>query len=485
MKTNTNVSINEYLLHQVQTDDKERVDEFLMAGAMALSICTTCLFNSLKGVLDTEFAKNISAGAGSMLAGVGHAFGGIGAAFGLGGVDTQKTDAPEKELAELRGLLKRKTDDLTPKELERIKELNGKYDLEGELSANDLKKLKAAVGDDDTTTDDDTTKNNGKTEPQEPKKLEKFTKSELIPLMMLTKNAANKIDDKNKNKENEALFDLLVACSHDKDGNLLDIDAMREKMKDVVGEDKWEEFKNKIDTKYNEIKDSDDFKNALKKFKDDIDKGNIKKEDVEEFQKEAKEHAKSVMGKIEEAKAEQQRIKDEIAEIEQQINDASDDEDVSDLKDRLESLNNKMKSVTIPGVPADPNDPGKGDKDVDDYTNKDIDAMQNELSELDPEKEEDKPKIADLEKKLKAIAKAKGKGEEDFLPKTEMIGDGDNKKPVQKKVGPRGAKYFRTKGENGWGEWRWYKNESDITVESYNTNTYRELRSYLFEYLNM
>jgi hypothetical protein len=111
--------------------------------------------------------------------------------------------------------------------------------------------------------------------------------------------------------------------------------------------------------------------------------------------------------------------------------------------------------------------------------------MQNELSELDPEKEEDKPKIEELEKKLKAIAKAKGKGEEDFLPKTEMIGDGDNKKPVQKKVGPRGAKYFRTKGKDGWGDWRWYKNESDITVESYNTNTYRELRSYLFEYLSM
>ena len=82
---------------------------------------------------------------------------------------------------------------------------------------------------------------------------------------------------------------------------------------------------------------------------------------------------------------------------------------------------------------------------------------------------------------LKAIAKSKGKDESEFLPKVEMTGKGDNKKPVQKKVGPRGAKYFRTKGKNGWGQWRWYKSESDFTSES--NYEYNQLKNYLFEHL--
>jgi DNA repair exonuclease SbcCD ATPase subunit len=455
-----NVLLNEYLKQNMQQYDsiQTNVNESIVLSAI---VCSACIGYALKGVLETDFGKSVGTGIGNLLSGIGAAFAG----------SKNNTAPQDKELSELRGLLKRKPEDLTPREKERITELNSKYNLEDELSENELAKLNKITN---STSDDDDTST-------EVKPVKKFSKNELSGLLMLCKTEYDKLDAKNKNKEDEYMFDLLVACSHDKDGNLLEIDAMKEKMHDVVGEDNWEAFKNKIDTQYNKIKDSDEFIDALAKFEKDIKDGNIKKEDIDEFQKEAKEHAKSVMSKIEKAKAEQQNIKDEIAEIEQQMNNAGDDEDVSKLKTQVEKLREKMKSVTIPGVPADSADPSKGDKDVDDYTNKDIEAMQNELSELDPDKEEDKSKIEDLEKKLKAIAKAKGKNEDDFLPKTEMIGDGDDKKPVQKKVGPRGAKYFRTKGDNGWGDWRWYKNESDITVES--NTLYNNLKNYLIESL--
>ena len=441
-----NISLQEHLN---SATNNETVNESVVLASI---VCAACIGYSLKGVLETDFMKSIGAGIGGLLGGLGSMFGGAGNA---------KQTPSDKELSELRGLLKRKPDDLTPKELERINALSSKYDVENELSANELKKLKHVTdGDNDTTDDDDTTPKK-ETPGDDDTTPKKFTKEHLSSLLMLAKTERAKLDAKNASKEDDAMFDLLVACSFDKDGKLLEIDAMKEKMKDVVGEDQWESFSAKADAAYDKVKNSDEFIDALSKFEKELRTQDPEKrnERIEGFQSEAKEHAKATMQKIEERKAEQQRIESEIAEIEEKLNNT--DEDDEDAKNELKTKLDKLKT--------------------------DLDKTKSPIEGLlsNPEKPEDQENIKEKEKILKAIAKAKGKDESEFLPKVEMVGDGDNKKPVQKKVGPRGAKYFRTKGENGWGEWRWYKNESDITVESFNFNGRRDLRSYVFEYLHM
>ena len=83
--------------------------------------------------------------------------------------------------------------------------------------------------------------------------------------------------------------------------------------------------------------------------------------------------------------------------------------------------------------------------------------MQNELSDLDPEK--DKDKIKEKEDLLKSISKAKGKDENELIPQIDKDKDG---KAIQKKTGPRGGKYYRTKSDTGWGEWTNYTKSSQL-----------------------
>lgn len=483
MKNTNSISLHEHMNASIKQN--EPVNESLILGAL---ICTACVSYSLKGVLETDFMKSIGSGIGGLLGGLGSMF--------AGGSNAVKQTPSDKELTELRGLLKRKPGDLTPKERERINELSSKYDVESELSENDLKKLNAITNDNSDDNDDEPREPKTKKEKtgeddegdSKPSTPEKFTKDHLSSLLMLAKSERDKLDAKNRNKEDDAMFDLLVACSYDKDGKLVEIDAMKEKMKDIVGEDQWEAFSAKVDESYNKVKDSDEFIDALSKFEKELRTQDPEKRDerIEAFQSEAKEHAKATMQKIEERKSEQQRIENEIAEVEEKLNntDEDDEDGKNELKTKLDKLKTDLDKTKSPieGLLNNPDKPEEGEKDADEYTNKDIDKIQDELSELDPEKPEDKEKIKEKEKILKAVAKAKGKDESEFLPKVEMVGDGDNKKPVQKKVGPRGAKYFRTKGDNGWGEWRWYKSESDITVESNNV-TYSQLQQYLLEQL--
>jgi hypothetical protein len=70
------------------------------------------------------------------------------------------------------------------------------------------------------------------------------------------------------------------------------------------------------------------------------------------------------------------------------------------------------------------------------------------MANLDPEK--DKDKIKEMEDKLKDAAKKAGKDESEYLMKTDTDKDG---KQRQRKTGPRGGKYYRVKGDDGWGDW--------------------------------
>ena len=97
--------------------------------------------------------------------------------------------------------------------------------------------------------------------------------------------------------------------------------------------------------------------------------------------------------------------------------------------------------------------------------------MQDEVADLDPEK--DKDKIKEKEDLLKSIAKAKGKDESEYITKNETSKDG---KPIQKRVGPRGGHYYRTKGDDGWGTWQ--------SGTGPNESKYSSLSSYLLEKFN-
>jgi hypothetical protein len=509
--TNT-ISLNEHI--QSSIDREKTVNESIV---LATIICTACISYSCKGVLETDFMKHVGSGIGGFL-------GGLGNMFGLGGFFGRSR---QSSVDEIRALLDKDPDDLTGREKDLLKKAAKNSKLQKEFSNNELKKLNKLVKgvkvDKDDKEDDDT-----QTPNETP---EKFTKEHLSALLMLAKSERDKLDEKNRSKEDDAIFDLLVACSYDKDGKMLEISEMKEKMKDVVGEDQWESFSARIDESYNEVKDSDKFIDALSKFEKELSEQEPEKreERIEAFQTEAKERAKVTMQKIEERKAEQKRIEDEIAKVEEELNSTNDDDDEAKKKlktklDKLKADLDKTKSP-IEGLPVSSNKPAeekpaeekpaeekpakgesteggekpakgesteggekpaeekpaKGEKKPNEYTNKDIENLQNELSELDPENKDHHKKIKEKEKLLKAIAKAKGKDESAFIPKIEMAGKGDNKKPVQKKVGPRGAKYFRTKGKNGWGQWRWYKSESDLTSES--NYEYNQLKNYLYEQL--
>ena len=484
--TNT-ISLNEHI--QASIDKEKSINESFV---LATIICTACISYSCKGVLETDFMKHVGGGIGGFLGGLGNMLG-LGSIFGGG---------RQSSVDEIRSLLDKDPDDLTGREKDLLKKAANNSKLQKEFSNNELKKLnklaKGVKDDKDRNKEDDKEddkKDNKQSTDETP---EKFTKEHLSALLMLAKSERDKLDDKDRNKEDDAIFDLLVACSYDKDGNMLEIEEMKEKMRDVVGEDQWEAFSARIDESYNEVKDSDKFIEALGKFEKELSEEDPEKrnERIEEFQREAKERAKATMEKIEERKAEQKRIEDEIAKVEEQIDNAGDDEDskkelqtkldklkadLDKTKSPIENLPGTSKSAEGEKAEGEKAETKKAEKNANEYTNKDIENLQNELSELDPEKEEDKKKIKEKEKLLKAAAKAKGKDESEFLPKVEMAGKGDNKKPVQKKVGPRGAKYFRTKGKNGWGQWRWYKSESDFTSES--NYEYNQLKNYLFEHL--
>ena len=83
-------------------------------------------------------------------------------------------------------------------------------------------------------------------------------------------------------------------------------------------------------------------------------------------------------------------------------------------------------------------------------TNEQIEELQEELSNLDSKK--DKDKINEIIDKLKKAAKDNGKDENEYIIKIDNDKDG---KPRQHKTGPRGGRYYRVKGDDGWGPWNW------------------------------
>ena len=469
-------TLSKHLQSSIQTTP---VNESILLGGL---VASACLAFSLKGFVETDFMKSIGEGIGNLLTGFAGMFGNIGAA--------KKRTPDEEALKELHSLLKRKPSDLTPKEKARLEELGNKYDVDGELSENELKKFNEVTG---KGTTNDETEDDPKPKKDDPKPKKDDEPKETVDnanvtsaLLMLAKKANDNEKDETKKKENASMIKLLTACSFDENGEEIEFDKRLDRLKDIVPEEQFNALKDKLTKVYEENKDSDDFKKALEQAKKDITE-----KDVNQYISEAKEEAKKSWKEIKEQQAKQKELDDEIAKLEKELEDATGD-DKKSIKDKLTTARQEQENTysssfvasvctalgidppkpaksddTTGGKGDDDTTGGKGDDDTtggkgepkkpEDYTDKEIESLQDELAGLDPEN--DKDKIKEKEDLLKSIAKAKGKGEEDYIPKTETGKDG---KPLQKKVGPQGGKYYRTKGDKGWGSWQNYQTPSQL-----------------------
>ena len=142
----SNHSLKEHLgnttIQTIKPINHERVDESLILGAI---VCSACIAYAAGPLLNNEFFKSVGGGIGNMLSGIGSLFSGFGKKA-ENSKDSDKSKPEDKESKELHDLLKKKPDDMTPKEKTRLKELANKYDVEDELSANELKKFNEITG---------------------------------------------------------------------------------------------------------------------------------------------------------------------------------------------------------------------------------------------------------------------------------------------------------------------------------------------------
>ena len=264
-------------------------------------------------------------------------------------------------------------------------------------------------------------------------------------LMLLAKKANESEKDKSKKEENEAMLNLLAACSYDKDGNEIPMEDRLEKMKDIVGEDRWDAFKDDMNKKYEENKDNEDFKKALENAKE-----NISKKDIEEFIAETKKNAKTTLEKVEHEKKEQERIDKELEEINKQLKDKeTDSEKINKLKEEVDKLKKEKENLVKQSVvgKASPNT---------------VNSVINNINS-DENKTDDKKNKPEKDKDGNII-----KQEEIKDPKT------GEKKKVITHTGPRGGKFYYPDGKPK-------KPENKVYVEN---KKYCSLSNYLFEKFN-
>ena len=235
-------TLSQHLNDSIILKNDNRVDESII---LATIICSACVAYTASPVLNTDFMKSVGAGMGGLLGGLGGLFGSFGG-FGGGKKD------------EIKELLKKHPDDLTGKEKEKLQKISKSDKLKKEFTTNELKALDNIVN---------STSKENKIEKEEE---QQYTPEIMSGLMLLAKKANDEEKDKTKKAENDAMLDILSACSYDKDGNEIPMTDRLEKMKDIVGEDKWDAFKADMEKKYEENKDNEEFKKALENAKNTI-----------------------------------------------------------------------------------------------------------------------------------------------------------------------------------------------------------------------
>ena len=460
-------SLKEHLNKSITTGKEQRVDESLILSAI---VCSACVAYAAGPILNTDFMKSVGAGIGGLLGGIGSMFGmggGLGLGKGLGGKsvddirallkknpddltgkekellakaannpklqkefsnnelkklnklagnnseDSGEDSMSEEDSKELHALLKKKPEDLTPKERKKLQEMSDKYDLSSELSENELKNLKKAGI---KTKNDDGEEGEEKT----PKP------TTITESLLAVAAAANKSEkDPKKQKENEALLDIVTASCYDDDGNPISEADRAKRMKELVGEDSWESFVADLKSKRESISE-EDFESALADVKKEI-----KPEDAQKMMEEQKERAKKAAARIKEEKAELGKVDKEIEELQKQIDDASDEsvmkdganEKIDDIKKKIKDLQDKRAEMVNNSTlgSASPstakainkaaaekngvdtlNDPDKGTGNSDEETKGDDEPKEPKKEDDEPKGDDDtKKKLDDAEKKWK------------------------------------------------------------------------------------
>ena len=331
------MTLTEHLNSSIQP---KRVDESLVLSAI---VCASCIAYAAGPVLNTDFMKSVGSGLGALLSGIGGMFGGLN--FGgvgskdkikellkkdtddltgkekdilrkaadnpklqkelstnelkklnkaIGKSDSDAEEIDDEELKELHALLKKKPGDLNPREKAKLKEYAKKYDLSQELSNSELKNLEEAGI--SLSGKEDEPKEPKEDEPKEPKEdepKEPNDNPDITDGLLAIAAAANKNEeDPDKKAENDKLIDILIASCYDENGDPVPFEQREARMKDIVGEDKWEEFKKDLEQKQKSVSE-DDFKEALEKANKDLTP-----EEAQKMIDDQKKRAKSVNAKI-------------------------------------------------------------------------------------------------------------------------------------------------------------------------------------------
>ena len=477
------MTLTEHLNNSIQP---KRVDESLVLSAI---VCATCVAYAAGPVLNTDFMKSVGGGLGALLGGIGGMFGGI----GFGGKD------------KIKELLKKDPDDLTGKEKDMLRKAANNPKLQKELSNNELKKLNKAIGKSSSDNDDSDLsdselkeirsvlkKKPGDRTKKEKELIQKYannkslrdelsdneltsldnalnetpkeeTPKEETPnitesLLALATLANKNEEDPDKKAANESLIDIVTASCYDDDGNPVKPEDREKRMKDIVGEDGWEDFKKDLEEKQKSVSE-DDFKEALEKANKDLTP-----EEAQKMIDDQKERAKTANAKIKKDKEELKKIDDEIAELQKKIDDSSEDSVMKDTaNDDIEEIRKKVKELqdkrdeTINKSTVGTASPAAA-KAINKAT-----AKKNGADPLDEPKKDDEPKKEETKQ---------GK----YIVKDEEVTDPETGKKIKVKTftGPRGGKFYYPDGKPK-------KPENKVYVKE---DTYCELTKYLLESIN-
>lgn len=417
---------------------KNRINESIILSAI---VCTACVGYAAGPLLNTEFFKSVGQGLSNVLSGLGTLFGGIG-----NGV---KGSAPEDELKNIHALLKKKPDDLTPKEKKQLEDAATKYDLSEELSENELSKLEkmgisvSSTGDDDEEDDDKPTDTETKTT--------NTTIDENVTsasLLAIAAKANENEKDPEKKAKMDSMIDIMTASTYDENGNLLSMEDRRKKMKELVGEDNWTDFEKDLNDMQKSVKEGE-LKDAIEEAKK-----NLTEDDIKGLIEDQKSRAKSAGDRIKTENDELKALKDELTTLKQDPEGNKDK-----IKEKEDAIEDKIKKSTLgkaspstataaitrakeggapPQSPTGNTEAGPEEKKVLDKYNTDLENLNNDYpnKDTDPEqKAKYEQKLADLnaqkDKDLDTAIGKDAKKEKDDL-KTQYEKDIEGKSDEEK-----------------------------------------------------
>ena len=280
------------------------------------------------------------------------------------------------------------------------------------------------------------------------------------------KRKAEEAEAKAKKKEEDDKAKAEAKKKADEEKELNNIKTSNEKAaaKKAADEEKEKKTRDAEDTKISEIE-------SAKKL------ASKDKEIAEKDKADATERQSKAAKDIEDAEQVRKEAEDGLLKAKESKNSEAIKKAQDDLKAANELKKEAMKAKTTAdndlakadkAINAANEKIKKADKSIEDIQGKrkqredaaedikasDIESYQKKLADLDPESHTAK----DLKAKIEAYAKEKGKDPNELLSiKNEKDSEG---RPVQKRTGPRGGKYFRTQVDGKWGEWQSGTNEN-------------------------